>query len=573
MSRRIRVILFIDVTDSTMLLASDATGKEGSLANVMRRIQIDLRRRSGQEFSSAGDGVGYFFNDVRSAVHAACDVLRDVANIHPPVRVRAGLHVGEVTKINSSYYGIALNLAARVQTAAKPGSLYATAAAAQELQHAPEFETSSLGEFELRGISEKVRLFSIERKAQRRHSQGHERTTGSAAIETQGSIAVLPFDVQSDVERWKYFGAGFTEDLTGNLARFRTLTVIAPHSSFEAAKQHQPAQELAFKLKANYVVHGRIQVFDDRMRISAGLMDATRGTQVWSEKFDRPTSDLFIVMDDISGHLASHLATRVEQVEKQRIRRSHPGSLESYELLLRGLELYLQHQRPTNKRARDCFRLAIRMDPGFARAYAALSKTYNLEWRYRWSKDSSRSIGMALELAKIAVEMDRLDARGHAELGFAHLYRRELDESLSAYEEALDLNPNDADIIAEYGDALIYDGEPARCIGLVDKAIRLNPSHPDWYLWVQGGAYHQLQKYEQAIATLKRMKDATEASRLLAASYARLGAKDEALRWALLVRQKHPTFSIEDWATTQPFRNPADLEHFVEGMALAGLPA
>lgn len=570
MSRRIRVILFIDVIDSTALLASADAGKEGSLANVMRRIETALRRRNGQEFSSAGDGVGYFFNDVRTAAHAACDVLQGVTAMQPPVRVRAGLHVGEVTKINSSHYGIALNIAARVQAAAEPNSLYATAAAADELHYSSEFDVSARGEHELRGLSEKVQLFAVARKAQHKRPQAPERSVAVAA-DTQGSIVVLPFEVQSDVERWRYFGAGFTEDLTGNLARFRTLTVIAPHSSFEAAKQNQPAQELALKLRANYVVHGRIQVFDDRMRISAGLMDAVRGTHVWSEKFDRPTSDLFLVMDDISGHLASHLATRVEQVEKQRIRRSHPGSLESYELLLRGLELYFLHERQTNKRARDCFRLAIRMDPAFARAYAALSKTYNLEWRYRWSKDPSRSIGMALELAKLAVEMDRLDARGHAELGFAHLYRHEIDESLAAYEEALDLNPNDADIIAEYGDALIYDGDPARCIGLIDKAVLLNPSHPDWYLWVQGGAYHQLHHYEQAITTLKRMKDPTEASRLLAASYARLGANDEARHWAHLVRQKHPLFSIEDWATTQPFRNSADLEHFVEGMALAGL--
>jgi tetratricopeptide (TPR) repeat protein len=129
------------------------------------------------------------------------------------------------------------------------------------------------------------------------------------------------------------------------------------------------------------------------------------------------------------------------------------------------------------------FERARRVDPGYGRAYAALSRTFNLDWRYAWSRDPVASLDRALELAELALRYDPLDARGHAELGFACLYRKQHDASLAAYERAVELNPNDADILAEMGDALACVGENSapwscstgryvwiRCVGLVPLA-------------------------------------------------------------------------------------------------------
>jgi adenylate cyclase len=572
MSRRIKSIVFVDVKDSTGLLAGADAGNEGKLAVAVRKIRSDLARHGGRQFFSAGDGVGFLFSDLHKAAHAAADVIARVAADDSGIAVRIGLHSGEVAKIENGYYGLAINVAARLQARAEPNTICASSAAAEPLLAAPEFLLTPLGEVALKGLSGKLAIVRLERvRRKSRAAAAAAIARDRAAAELQNGIAVLPFALQAEEERWKYFADGFTEDLTGNLSRFRSLTVIAPHSSFAVARDARSLRELSDRLGAAYLVQGRIQVIGLQMRISAGLTDVARGTQIWSDKFSRPVEYLFVVLDDISSQLAARLATSVEQVEKRRVQAVHPESLDSYELLLRGLEFYFLHTRPANRQARSCFRRAIRMDPGFARAYSALSKTYNLDWRYRWSKDPDRSLAAALEFARLSVQMDRMDARGHAELGFAHLYRRELDESLAAYEEALELNPNDADVIAEYADALTYNGDPETSIALLDKAMRLNPAHPDWYLWCQGGALHQCRRYEEAVATLRKMKDVSEAARLLAASYARLGDAGEAARWKAQVLQKHPNFSLDDWAQTQPFRDPADLDHFVEGLRQAGL--
>ena len=132
--------------------------------------------------------------------------------------------------------------------------------------------------------------------------------------------------------------------------------------------------------------------------------------------------------------------------------------------------------------------------------------------------DPEARLDQAVELALQAIDRDNLDARGYAELGFAHLYRKEHAASLSAYERALNLNPNDADVIAEYADALVYDGQPAHAVELLHRAMRLNPYYPDWYLWNLADAYNDLNRPEDVIATVRRMRDQSEGRRLLAAS-------------------------------------------------------
>ena len=90
----------------------------------------------------------------------------------------------------------------------------------------------------------------------------------------------------------------------------------------------------------------------------------------------------------------------------------------------------------------------------------------------------------------------RRDARGHAELGVACLYKRQHDASLAAYERAIDLNPNDADILAEMGDSLTNSDNADRALAVLNRAMRLNPLYPDWYLWKMGEDYFKLQRYE-----------------------------------------------------------------------------
>ena len=245
--------------------------------------------------------------------------------------------------------------------------------------------------------------------------------------------------------------------------------------------------------------------------------------------------------------------------------------LHAYGLVLRGQDLSYRFRPESNAHARRLFEQARDIDPRYGRSYAAISRTFNVEWRYNWTGDPEAALDKALNLAQLAVHHDDLDARGFSEMGLAHLYKKQHDESLAAYERALELNPNDADLLAEMGDCLVYVRQSERAVRLLHQAIKLNPYHPDSYLWYLGDAHFHLGEYEKTIQTLHKMRDQSEGHRLMAASYALLGKMDEARRQARAVLEAHPNFTIEQWRKVPPNKYPEDLEVFVEGLRKAGL--
>src|SRR5262249_36068922 len=121
-----------------------------------------------------------------------------------------------------------------------------------------------------------------------------------------------------------------------------------------------------------------------------------------------------------------------------------PRDMRAYGLVLRGQQLVLQYSKDANAHARRLFEEALGIAPEYARGYSSLSRTHNLDWRYSWSPSPDESLDAAVDLARRAVHLDQLDARGFAELGFANLYKKRHDESLADYARAMALNPNDA---------------------------------------------------------------------------------------------------------------------------------
>jgi tetratricopeptide (TPR) repeat protein len=288
-------------------------------------------------------------------------------------------------------------------------------------------------------------------------------------------------------------------------------------------------------------------------------------------KFNGPLGDVFAFQDEVTEVIVANLAVEIRAAELRRAVDSAPAKLSAYGLILRGQYLTHRYQRGANWQARLLFERARRVDPGYGRAYAALSRTFNLDWRYAWSKDPVASLDRALELAELALRYDPLDARGHGELGFACLYQKRHDPALAAYERALELNPNDADILAEMGDALACVGENPRALELFHRAIRLNPFCPDWYLWLLGGVFFNMGDYRAVIATAEKMQDLSEARRLLASSYAHLGAMDEARRQAAQLLIAHPNFAIAHWRNVVPDRDPEPVQRLIDGLRKAGL--
>jgi adenylate cyclase len=316
---------------------------------------------------------------------------------------------------------------------------------------------------------------------------------------------------------------------------------------------------------------GGLQRSGRKLRLRVQLTEATTDRVIWSDRYDGDLGDLFAFQDDVAAMIAARLAVQISAAEQRRLLAQQPPELRAYGLVLRGQDLSLRYRQEANLHARRLFEHAAEIDPDYGRCYAGMSRTFNFAWRYRWTPDPTAALDKAVDLANAAIGYDSLDARGYGELGYACLYKKQHDASLAAYERAVELNPNDADILAEMADALAYSGEPRRAVELVNRAMRLNPYYPDWYLWNLGDATFRLGEFEQTVAALLKMRDQSEAHRLLAASYAHLGRMKEARFHADRVLRTHPTFSLDHWQHVPPDKDPAVLNVLLEGMRKAGL--
>jgi TolB-like protein/Flp pilus assembly protein TadD len=524
----------------------------------------------------AGDGILAIFNSAEQAVRFAVQVqseFRDQAvwSNGRPIQFRIGINLGEVTEGSGNVQGHCVNVAARLQQVAEPGSIVISAIVREAVRERSGITLRSLGRPDLKNIEDSIEAFAVSPMQGDAPAIAAEERLTAADLPRQPSIAVLALQNHSGDAANDHLCEGIVEDVIANLTRFRNLMVIARHSAFLFSLKFNSVREIGKRLGVRYLLAGSLRRSGKRIRIAVELIDVETESAFWSEQFTIDMEELFDLQDEIAASVASRLAVQIDFAERRQ-ESYYPRDMRAYGLVLRGQQLVGLYTKESNAHARRLFEEALVVAPEYGRVYSALSRTHNLDWRYSWSASPDDSLDSAVALAQRSIELDPLDAHGFSEHGFANLYKKRHDESLSDYRRALALNPNDADIIAEYADALVYAGDPSQSIGLIEQAMRLNPYYPDWYLWYLADAQITLRQHAEVIATVHRMQNPDQGRRMLAACYAHLGFLEEAKEQGRTVMRLHPEFTISRWRQRPPYRDQGVLEHFIEGLRKAGLP-
>jgi tetratricopeptide (TPR) repeat protein len=269
-------------------------------------------------------------------------------------------------------------------------------------------------------------------------------------------------------------------------------------------------------------------------------------------------------------------ALRVEVIgaELERVRRIPTDNLSAYDSFLRGMEYFFRLTKEANAQARQMFERAIELDPEYAEAYAGLGWTYLLEWAFQWSQDP-RTLERGFELAQRAIALDDSLPQAHSLLGGVYQWKKQHEQAIAEGERAIALDPNYADSYVQLGMILDFAGRPEEALGLVEKATRLNPHYPAYYLFELGHAYYLMRRYEEAIATFKRHltrnPNSLSTHTRLAVIYGELGREEEARAEAAEVLRISPNYSLEGVRQIVPYKDPADLERFLDGLRKAGL--
>jgi adenylate cyclase len=315
------------------------------------------------------------------------------------------------------------------------------------------------------------------------------------------SVAVLPFTNMSDDRDQEYFSDGITDDLITALCRLPGVFVVARASTFTYKGKAAKVQDIGRELGVAYVLEGSVRRSEDKLRITAQLVDTAGGNHLWAERYDRPLKDIFALQDEIVQKIATTLKLQLTVEQQGWLSRKHTDNLEAYDYYLRGLVAF-NFTKEGNAQARLLWEKAVALDREYAEAYAQLGRTYYWEWAYHWSVDPETP-KRAFELVRKALALDDTLPMAHSRLGQLYSLRRQYDQAIAEGERAVALDPNNADSFFFQATVLNNAGRSEEALGPLAQAMRLNPHYPPVYLEELGRAYCYIGRYAEAIATLK----------------------------------------------------------------------
>jgi adenylate cyclase len=388
------------------------------------------------------------------------------------------------------------------------------------------------------------------------------------------SIAVLPFqNIGGDPEQ-EYFADGIVEDIITELSRFRALFVIARTSTFTYRGKAVDVRQIGRELGVRYVLEGSVQRGAKNVRVTAQLIDAISGAHLWAERYDRASSDVFAMQDEIAGSIVAVIEPTLAQAEQQRVLRKPPDRLDAWEAYQRGLWHFYKYGAEANQSAQAFFRHANSLDPNFAPGhYGYALALYWDSWLY-----STRPFvdleGIELAEARLAVSLDDKDATAHAVLATMMCVVGDWEESVLASRTAFALNPNSAFVMSTLGLILGRAGYHKEGILRLRQAMRASPHDPMTWQWLNGIGDFQLfsGEFEAALETYRQVvmrRPQFFAPHLFsAAALAYLGRSREA-RDALERAQAQFADQIERRRHRPPWARPQDWAIKTEGLRLA----
>ncbi len=325
----------------------------------------------------------------------------------------------------------------------------------------------------------------------------------NASTANLSSIAVLPLDNVGGNQADEYFTDGLTDELTSTLAKLPGLRVAARTSAYSFKGKSRDFAEVGRKLKVQAVIEGSVRRDGGRLRVTAQLIDVADGLTLWSDSYDRDSSDVFRVQDEIARAIAAAVRPKLgTQTRTLSAETRGTDNLEAYDDYLRGRHLFNARGADNLRNSIARFDAAIAADPSFARAYAGRATSYALLPEYTDTPPANASL-LAMESARQALSLDPSLAEAHTAIGLASVHEWKFQEAEAAYRTALELDPQHATAHQWYGELLYHTNRPdsslahIRLSGALDPLAPIHPAALGYTLYLDG-------QYDAAINVLKQ---------------------------------------------------------------------
>jgi TolB-like protein len=390
------------------------------------------------------------------------------------IELRIGINLGDVIVEGDDLYGDGVNIAARIEALADAGGVLVSDTVHDHVRDRLPFLFEDLGEQQVKNIARPVRVYRVRDAAAK--SPPTSPAPPTLPLPDKPSIAVLPFANMSDDPDQEFFSDGITEDITTALSKVRWFFLIARNSSFTYKGRAIDVKQVGRELGVRYVLEGSVRKSSNRARITAQLIDATIGSHVWAERYDRELADIFAVQDEIAERVVGAIEPQLYAAERFRSQRKPPESLDAWECVIRALSCIAQSSLAGYNEAEALCRRAIAISPGYGQAHSLLS--WVLLRRTDWSGDVTSFFAEAEAEARAALDLDEQDPWAHLTHGLVLYRQRRHGETERAFQRALELNPNFALAHAVLGLPLAYRGAHMEAVESAQRAMRLSPNDP-----------------------------------------------------------------------------------------------
>ena len=480
MERRLTAILAADVVGYSRLMGVDETGTLAALKTLQTDfIDGKITEHQGRTVKLTGDGILVEFPSVVNAVACAAELQRGMrdrnAGIPQDRRIefRIGVNLGDVIVEGKDIFGDGVNVAARLESIAKPGGITISGSVRDHVGNRLDLTFEDLGEQTLKNIERPVRVYSVALS----DSSVRDPEDVAPALQEQldkerPSIAVLPFNNMSGDPEQEYFSDGITEDIITDLSNVSGLFVVARNTAFTYKGKPVKVQQLGQELGVAFILEGSVRKAGARVRVTGQLISSKDGGHVWAKRYDRELTDIFAIQDEITHAIVEQLKVKLLPQEKESIGQTPTDNIEAYTYYLRGRQFLHRHSKTYYQLARRMFAKAVELDPLYARAYAGIADCDSFLFLH-YHVDVALDSILATSAKALALE-DGL-AEAHASRGLALSLGQRYDEAMAEFERAIALDPNSFEAHYFCARACFAQGKFERAAALFERAAEIKP--------------------------------------------------------------------------------------------------